>query len=819
MISSQVRWSRLDADGKTVAEEFGPTLPSKRGWYRLRAWRCEWRDPFGLFEARRIIKQNSDVFNPATPLSPASGLGVVRRGTRAGRVSSRDSESPASVRDYTRGDPLRLISWHQSAHRGRLIVREGDESVPSPLLVLDCSQEADVDRVAGTAAYLLHHATTLQSSSSASSPLLTDGFHLTSDYRSNERLLATARPLPSSSSSHFASLHGILARAVQSGRNIIVVTSNPDSMLCQAAQRGSAPFSEPTNIIIAGHFPEKPQSATSPSADTSSALHRPTEVLLTRIVRTLIAPLLAFAGLLTLTALPLLDLYGSGPWIAQICVLIGLAILLSYIPRIIHLFRASHPTRRQRRLTFLITALGGVVLLLLVCVICCFILRSNLRLIKMSSSRRNRQAVASGRFPSIWDILDAGTQSFLTLVPPVQTLPHEQMFLVVVAAGVAILIFLLLLFLPSAGFTLTLLPAIALATVEQITGTQTPIWQLALLALCAVMLLWWPEALNLRPLLPALLAIVTCLTSAFVTPSATIRAARHGLFGYSASTSFSDSAINPMVNLTRSLQLNSPTVAFTYQSLEPMRFRLATLSDFSTGTWSFDQTLSSGAGLYSGSRRRNNDGAIMAYTTSARQPYPRQSALQRAIDGTELLNRSDAQRRAGRGLWDDTQPDAGMRQQTSELLQRTQAGLTRSTRVQIASLQSRFLPVLGLPSRVDGIDSSWQWTGDQVAFSTQSSALSSRVSYRVTGQYIPAIGAPSGLDSLQASLRLASDYRSRCVRAVRGVSNGYQRVAQAWRNYYGADGDDSNGQRNQNYEYSTHARAKSGAPTLRCRFR
>lgn len=66
-----------------------------------------------------------------------------------------------------------------------------------------------------------------------------------------------------------------------------------------------------------------------------------------------------------------------------------------------------------------------------------------------------------------------------------------------------------------------------------------------------------------------------------------------------------------MVNLTRSLQLNSPTVAFTYQASGPMRFRLATLSDFSTGTWSFDQTLSEGTGLYSGSRRRGTDSTVM----------------------------------------------------------------------------------------------------------------------------------------------------------------------------------------------------------------
>jgi transglutaminase-like putative cysteine protease/uncharacterized protein (DUF58 family) len=814
VVSTQVRWSRLDADGETVAEESGPSLPQKRGWYRLRAWRCEWRDPFGLFEARRIIKQKSDLFNPTVPLPPESRHSTLHRGTRPGRISSRDSESPASVRDYTRGDPLRLISWHQSAHRGRLIVREGDEVLPSPILVLDCSQSADVDRVAGTAAYLLHHAGTLQSSSATSSPLLTDGFHLTSDDRSNERLLATALPLQSRSSSLFSSLRGILSRAVQSGRNIIVVTSNPDSTLCQAALSGTTPFLQAADIVVAGHFSaasadthtqdvddhstKTAQSiASSTPADKFSTLRKPTEALFARIVRTLIAPLLAFAGLLTLTALPLHDLYGSGPWIAQMCVLMGLAILLSEVPRIISLFRTSVPTRHQRRLIFLITALAGVVVLLLVCLVCCLMLRSDLLTIKMSTSRRARRAPTSERAPSLWVIAAAGTQSFFTLVPPVQTLPHEQMFLVALSTGISILIFLLLLFLPSSGFALTLLPAIALAVLEQMTGTQTPIWQLALLVLCAIVLLWWPGALNLRPLLPGFLAIVTCLTSAFVAPAATIQAARDGLFGYSASSSFSDSAINPMVNLTRSLQLNSPTVAFTYQSPEPLRFRLATLSDFSSGTWSFDQTLSSGMGLYSGSRRRNTNDSIMAYTTSARQPYPRQSVLQRAIDGTKLLDRADARRRTESNIWADTQPNASAREQTSELLQRTQAGLTRSTRVRIASLQSRFLPVLGLPSRVDGIDSSWQWTGDQVAFSTQSSALSSRVSYRVTGQYIPAIGTPSGLDGLEASLRLASDYRSRCIRAVNGVSAGYRRVGQEWRRYYS-----SNNQTSQNQNSS-----------------
>lgn len=849
IVRSQARWSLLDAEGRTVAEESGPSLPGRRGWYSLRAWRCEWRDPFSLFEARRVVAKDSDLFNPATPIPPESGQGIVRQGERPGRTSSRDSLSPASVRDYSRGDPLRLISWHQSAHRGRLIVREGDEAIPSPVLVLDRSPGTDADRVTGTTAYLLHHLKVLhQSSFEASLPLLTDGPHLASDRRSQERLLATALPLPPESSPLPSALRGTLARAAQSGNQVIVVTSDPDSSLCLAARRGTMPFSQPASVIVAGHFPAKASSDTAaaphaerrgaarrPAASAAGAasvavidqsgrtfaLLRPKEGLPSRIVREIAVPLLASAGLIALTALPLHDLFGSGPWIPEMCTLAGLAILLSGVPRAIGVFRPSRPTRRQRRRTYFLTALAGTILLVLACLVCCLILRSlafpGVRDTPRTApgpgtgigaasgtgvpngpsdnatGRSARTPSGPGRLPSLWDMVSRGAESLLSLIPPVQTLPHEQAFLVVLSAGVSLLAFLLLLFLPAGGFALTLLPAVALAASSQITGTQTPVWQLALLTACAIALLWWTGAPSLRPLLPGILAIATCLASAFATPAVTLRTARNGLFGLSASSSFSDSGINPMVNLTRSLQLNSPTVAFTYQASGPMRFRLATLSDFSTGTWSFDQTLSAGTGLYSGSRRRGTDSTVMGYTTSARRPYPRQTALQRAIDGTRLLDRSDAQRRSGRGLWTDTQPGADARQRTAELLWRSQSGLTRSAQVRIASLQSRFLPVLGLPSRVDGIDASWQWTGDQVAFSTQSSALSSRVAYRVTGQYVPAVGAPSGLDRLDASVRLASDYRSRCVRAVQGVSEGYQRVAQAWNRYYGYYGYGSDG--------------------------
>jgi uncharacterized protein (DUF58 family) len=117
-------------------------MPLRRGVLRLTGATVARADPLGLFRAfRRVRAPESTLILPKRYLVPHIALpgrmqyqeGGVALASNVGR-----SEEFVSLRDYRRGDPLRLIHWRSWAKAGRPIVKEcEDEFFVRHALILD----------------------------------------------------------------------------------------------------------------------------------------------------------------------------------------------------------------------------------------------------------------------------------------------------------------------------------------------------------------------------------------------------------------------------------------------------------------------------------------------------------------------------------------------------------------------------------------------------------------------------------------------------------------------------------------------------------
>ncbi|HWV25515.1 MAG TPA: DUF58 domain-containing protein [Thermomicrobiales bacterium] len=125
------------------------TFATRRGVYRLGPFTVHGGDPFGLFEKQRLIPVEHtlvvfpprlDVSNVPMPVATMSG-GAMRDRSRA-----QASQTVASIREYTPGDPLNHISWSATARRGAMMVKEFDPDPTADLwIVLDLGERGQFD--------------------------------------------------------------------------------------------------------------------------------------------------------------------------------------------------------------------------------------------------------------------------------------------------------------------------------------------------------------------------------------------------------------------------------------------------------------------------------------------------------------------------------------------------------------------------------------------------------------------------------------------------------------------------------------------------
>jgi uncharacterized protein (DUF58 family) len=125
-----------------------PGLP--RGRYRLDAARLVVEDPFGLERVERRLDAGGAmvvyprVFELDRLFSDGGALGGSGRRLLLSRSSGYDLHS---VRDYVQGESLRRVDWKSTAKRGKLMVRELEDSPrDEACVVLDCEGDHDVGR-------------------------------------------------------------------------------------------------------------------------------------------------------------------------------------------------------------------------------------------------------------------------------------------------------------------------------------------------------------------------------------------------------------------------------------------------------------------------------------------------------------------------------------------------------------------------------------------------------------------------------------------------------------------------------------------------
>lgn len=113
----------------------------RRGRWRLGPAQVWLRDPFGVAQ-RPVRFAHTDEVVVYPPMWPLPDV-LPHRGRRAttGSSTSRplaQSDEFATVRDYIRGDDLRTVHWKTTAHRGKLMVKQGHVArQPQATLVLD----------------------------------------------------------------------------------------------------------------------------------------------------------------------------------------------------------------------------------------------------------------------------------------------------------------------------------------------------------------------------------------------------------------------------------------------------------------------------------------------------------------------------------------------------------------------------------------------------------------------------------------------------------------------------------------------------------
>lgn len=114
--------------GEVVTLRYTGECILPRGIYRVGPVKVVASDPFGWFEVHGAFESSSQIkIYPAVhPLETADPLGNVMSRLRSDFARGGPGASDAffGVRDYRRGDPLRIVHWGLTAHRGAPIVRE-----------------------------------------------------------------------------------------------------------------------------------------------------------------------------------------------------------------------------------------------------------------------------------------------------------------------------------------------------------------------------------------------------------------------------------------------------------------------------------------------------------------------------------------------------------------------------------------------------------------------------------------------------------------------------------------------------------------------
>lgn len=755
LISSDTVWVKLDQHGRIISEVPGNDIPATRGLYRAGGRILRFRCPFGFWLARRTVISNQEVWvAPSAPDRPHPGLQKLT-GTAA-RLASRGSMDPESalVRPYEPGDPLRAISWRQSAHHGRLMSFDAERTRSViPLVAVDTLDADDADALAAEVAAAC---TLIARQPGAREKIqLTDGVQLISGMGRIDRFCAALQPDTPGDPSELNQASAARARRIASSaargeggqppRPIVLIASRAGGAL-EERLRDLNPAG--LTVIVARPAPEAPAQPTrqgdgDPGRSRSRSFRR-------RGRKTESAPTLPSAFLsacpCALAVFGALQLAGTmvepARWMTFGCICLPVsAFIAALVP--------SLPFARRRVLRVLI---GAAVLALIAVSGIAWAsdtLFSTDALRSIAGAGTSLITVDATEDPSWW--LAAFALGIRTLYlgqwVPVTVEPISDAALIIALAPACLVCYLICTSRRARPF-IACLPLGMLAARTAFMGAANEPAQVALTIACGLALraLAQPAGLNPRtagtqtpapklagrrkriPHLPSLARagfLVTCLVAAVfstaVSPQATQAALNLPWHLSVQSHVLAGNSVNPLMDLKQDLERPGQTTALTYRSSlnRPLYLRLACLSDLTGGTWALDSSL-----------LQANDPLSALLGTSGDDAT---DALPGSVESGDFLTT----------IFRDQQVSA--------------VGSIRTVRAQITieSLSSRFAPLpigtFRTNTPEDSTASGWHWDGSGAVYSSEGTT-NYGLSYTANAAYVDPIVSTTELSGIGTSL-------------------------------------------------------------------
>ncbi|PST48791.1 hypothetical protein COO72_06125 [Bifidobacterium callitrichos] len=737
---STPQYERLDHHGRVVGHAVGD-LPDERGLYRRVNAVVRWRSPFGLFAVTKLEPDSGEtmILPDDEHAVPADAARVA--GKRVAGASQ--SEQLGSVRAYAPGDPIKLISWKHTARRGTLMTRETGRDERATLMLALNTHGADgldaarMDRQVAALLPLLDARGTVGAgltgrgggsgrggaASGGVRVVVTDGVTFHEGMSAVRRFLACVRPDDDGCALGYTACAAGVNRFVQgqSGPVMVVVCDASDSKGFEQAL-AATPVADRMRVQVpSSQAPERfahtvlsgaqatPRSAQ--TAPSSAQAWGPAVV-------SALASLVVFG--VTLNALSGL-VAPSGAWIWFAGALLAVASIEANIPWPVILGRRPHIGSGLRlglrpgfRLGLirvgayaLLTALAAAVLVVV-------------RLRDLTGdwlfSRDQRAEVRR----IIRSAVSGGFDALNFQLPPLKVTVASDVFLILLVAGVAIVIRCLLALHPIAAPVMTLLAVTALAADYSIVGHIAPWWALAALAVAFPMGVWAARPRGLKVPAALVASLVVMGVTLAGTPGATRIAYNVPLSIGEGGGMFTSNTVSPMIDLKRNIATGSDTVVLSYRSYRRMYLRMTTLDEFDGDTWDYSKELALDAGLYGAGIQLGRDSSNELEVAQRRSSDPLSAYMQ-------LL---------GYFGYDV----AGVSQDSLERFM-------GYARVRVSTLRSRFLPMPGLTTDVDGLGSDWLQYQDGSVYN-RSGSTSSDTEYTASGTYLDPIRSSSGFSEL-----------------------------------------------------------------------
>ncbi|KFI88462.1 transglutaminase [Bifidobacterium reuteri DSM 23975] len=529
-----------DQNGKVTARLTGK-VPERRGLYLTVGVEVRWRSPLGLFAARKILPAQGETLRlPDVQERTAHGASGVDRH----RAGASQSELSGGVRAYVPGDPLKLISWRHTAHRGELMTRESSRDTRATAVFVINTIDATPEQLDAEVNALMPwvHAVRQHGTRTTSERLIiSDGVHSHEGIEAVERFLAAVQVMPPAVKPHdhaadaaddpSADAPSAAARAATIGRlamnshglvRIIACDASDDQALASALRR--LPTADDTTMLDAPVL-RQDETATYRTIDLTPVrsafdLHAGrtasrVETRAPRGIRHRLAAIMpgiagavalmfffgaALKGVSGLMSPPRMWMWFAAALFALIAVDTAVGYALGVLwpkPRVSSSSSQTQPRSSVVRLrdTRPVARLAGfaAITLIAAALLTVIQLRTQLGAIWQSTQYGDAPSTVPGKLSASFNAFtvdfETGFDELNLQLPPLNVSERSDLFLTVLIAAIAMVIRVILVWRASIP-VMAVLPVVALAADYALAGHTAPLWAIGLVVGAFPCALW-----------------------------------------------------------------------------------------------------------------------------------------------------------------------------------------------------------------------------------------------------------------------------------------------------------------------------------------